>query len=65
MEQTSVECAVNDESVQVLRENSSPSKNIAFSVISVGKTKATYIICRKESKGNRVTRDFRYIIGCK
>lgn len=45
-EERSDECKVNDDS-----ENLSTSLNITLPVVSVGKTKAMSIICRKESKG--------------
>lgn len=52
-EKSSVECAVNDKSVQWPRKNHSTSTNITLPVSSVGKSKVTCIICCKDSKGLR------------
>lgn len=49
-EKSSVECAVNDDSVRTPPKNPPTPTNITLLVISVGIIKATYIIYRKESK---------------
>lgn len=51
MEKSSVECTVDDDSVQTSRKNPTASTNITLPVISVGKKKGDVIICHKESKG--------------
>lgn len=67
MEKNSVECTVNDDSVQVPCKNLSASKTSLFLLFL--KTKATCIICRKESRGfatfeipSRETFDMSWVI---
>lgn len=50
---SSIECTVNDNSIQTTRKNPSTSKSIALPVISFEKilSKSTCSICHKESKG--------------
>lgn len=52
-EKSSVECTSNDDSVSTPRKNPSTSTNTILPVIFVEKTKATCIICSKDSKGLR------------
>lgn len=49
-DKSSVECTLNDDSVSTPRKNPSTSTNI---ILFVEKTKATCIICSKDSKGLR------------
>lgn len=50
-ERSLVQRTANNESVKISRKNPFTSATVALPVMSVGKTKATYIMCHKECKG--------------